>query len=1163
MAESENLLRLAFDEVLARLDGESDLSTPEREALTAAIARWRKELSHGARTPRESPPARLPARPDDASMLEACDARLEPVEDVLARLAGSVRRPDRYEIEGELARGGMGAIHSVVDRDLRRRIAMKVALAVGGDAKSADAIEADRLARFLDEAQITGQLDHPGIVPVHELGLDGSGRVYFTMRLVRGRELGKIFELARRGEEGWTQPRALNVLLRVCEAIAYAHSKGVVHRDLKPSNVMVGRFGEVYVMDWGLAKVLGRAEAAIPRGPRLSDGPTPPLMTAAGDVMGTPAYMSPEQARGENDCVDERTDVYAVGAILYQFLAGHAPYGDSKDRQHGRSTWLSLLDGPPTSLRALRVDLPPELVAICERAMERDLSRRYQDISSLAADLNAWLEGRVVRAYETGAWAEARKWVRRNRALSIASAAAILILIGGTITSSLLYVRASDNAETAERRAVDVAREATRAEQALEREKEQRIAVEARKRELERVSRFQSRMLAELDPEAMGATLVGELRDSVIQSFEQLERPSDEIERAGNDLAEWVIPARGTSVARKLLDRHLFARSAEAARREFADVPLVRAMLMEALADSYSELGLPESALELALEARDIRSSELGDTAEETLNAQCACANLFIQLGRWPETEAVLLPAIEIAYTRYGPSGKVSVSLDLARAGLFLISGRLPEGTAFCSETLARWRCDLGDDHRSTLQMMRTLASVLDRQDRDGEAEALYGECVERARRALGPNDVLTLQAMQEYATTFTDRERAEELARDVYEQYQRALGDAHPRTVTALHDLALAVHALGTRERTAEAGRMLEEVVARYHAQFGDDHVKSLVATTSLANNLARRTEYERAEALLEGTIERARRVLGPDAPQTLTAESDLGAVLIDRGKYEEAEPVLRRALDARRRTLGPDHSSTLTTMGWLSSALENLGQLEEAEELLREVHERRTQRLPANRLELLATKNHLAMMLRVRKKLDEAEQLMREALAGRRELLGADHANSITSLHNLALILQQRGEFDEAETLYAEAYERCERVLSAGHNTRLALLLNYGLLMQKRGRLEEAERLVRQALDARRTTLGESHTKTLTAMSYLGGVLLSLRELEEAQNLLEECEWLCTKRGAVADEARRRALENLAKVFEAKHETDPSGGFDQLAYDARKRAAPESPQH
>jgi WD40 repeat protein/serine/threonine protein kinase len=364
----------------------------------------------------------------------------------------------RYRLVGEVARGGMGAILKVWDSDLRRSLAMKVTLGqVTPTPGETPAVDERTLGRFLEEAQVTGQLDHPGIVPVHELGLEADGQVFFTMRLVKGRDLKEIFDLVRQQEEGWTQTRALSVLLKVCEAMAYAHSKGVVHRDLKPANIMVGRFGEVYVMDWGLAKVIGREDRhdlrldvgettrslrTERREERESD-PDTPLMTMDGAVVGTPAYMPPEQARGEVDKLDRRSDVYSTGAMLYQLLVGHAPYAVPGMKAGPHAVWRWVLDGSPPSLRELSPDAPEELVAICEKAMQREPGRRYADMMELAEDLRAYLEGRVVAAFESGTIAELRKWIARNRALAVSSAAAAVFAVAGLGITAWVKTRAN------------------------------------------------------------------------------------------------------------------------------------------------------------------------------------------------------------------------------------------------------------------------------------------------------------------------------------------------------------------------------------------------------------------------------------------------------------------------------------------------------------------------------------------------------------------------------------------------------------------------------------------------------------------------------------------------------------------------------------------------
>ncbi len=426
--------------------------------------------------------------PERATELRRLTAHWEHVGDVVAALRGSydleerppsparpasstagtlgrleARTPDvqRYQTRRELARGGMGAILEIWDDELRRTLAMKVVLTKGRE----DTQESDELllTRFLEEAQVTAQLDHPGIVPVHELGLDAEGRAFFTMPLVRGRDLAQILELVQREEEDWTLTRAVGVLLKVCEAMAYAHSKQVIHRDLKPANVMVGRFGEVYVMDWGLARVMGREDK---RDLRLRDRgrdvtkslvstdrdvhDASPLVTMDGDVVGTPSYMSPEQARGELELMGPHSDVYSVGAILYHLLASHMPYVPPGSKRNAYGVWGLLQEEPPAPLREVARRAPEELVAICDKAMSRDIEARYPEMLAMASDLRAYIEGHVVRAHATGALPELRKWIQRNRALAWTSVAAFLVITTGLVLAAWMQVRWRDRLEEKE-----------------------------------------------------------------------------------------------------------------------------------------------------------------------------------------------------------------------------------------------------------------------------------------------------------------------------------------------------------------------------------------------------------------------------------------------------------------------------------------------------------------------------------------------------------------------------------------------------------------------------------------------------------------------------------------------------------------------------------------
>jgi len=359
----------------------------------------------------------------------------------------------RYKVQGEVGRGGMGYILEVRDRGLDRDLAMKVLRGKGSRPEGMEdgPTRKDERARFLEEARITGRLEHPGIVPVHELGRDPEGKPYFTMKLVAGRTFREILPLAREEREGWNVQRALGVLLKVCEAVGFAHDKGVIHRDLKPANLMVGNFGEVYVMDWGLARDLNRPEPEPKPEHVSSDTDTQDFRTLDGDVIGTPEYMSPEQATGRREEVGPLSDVFAVGAMLYELLCGRAPHG-----VRGSSSPVMRLAAAIGSnhepVEEVAPEAPAELCAICERALAPDPDQRYASMVELAEDLRAYLEGRVVRAHATGAWQEARKWVQRNKPLAASLAAAVLLLVVGLVTALYLGEEAQANFELAEQR---------------------------------------------------------------------------------------------------------------------------------------------------------------------------------------------------------------------------------------------------------------------------------------------------------------------------------------------------------------------------------------------------------------------------------------------------------------------------------------------------------------------------------------------------------------------------------------------------------------------------------------------------------------------------------------------------------------------------------------
>ncbi len=317
----------------------------------------------------------------------------------------------------EIDRGGMSYVARGVDRTLKRDLALKVSPLPRKQMPRA------QLARFLEEAQITAQLEHPNVVPVHELGLDPQGRAYFSMKLVHGQSLETVLEKLHDGDPETVSEfglrRLLDVFLQVCQAIEYAHARGVIHRDLKPSNIMVGDFGEVLVMDWGVAKLMNGGDLAAGKAvaisaeeanlPEVRESVPPPnprvsvtslragkeaLATQAGTLIGTPAYMSPEQARGE--AVDERTDLYALGVMLYEILCGQLPF----DEEDPTQLLLRMLREKPVPPSSINPQTPLALEALALRLLEKDPDRRSLEISEIRAHIQDYIEG-IARDYKS------------------------------------------------------------------------------------------------------------------------------------------------------------------------------------------------------------------------------------------------------------------------------------------------------------------------------------------------------------------------------------------------------------------------------------------------------------------------------------------------------------------------------------------------------------------------------------------------------------------------------------------------------------------------------------------------------------------------------------------------------------------------------------------
>jgi serine/threonine-protein kinase len=826
--------------------------------------------------------------------------------------ASAPSSPERrgYERDREIARGGMGVIVKAFDRELTRDVALKVLRdELGSDAKL--------VRRFVEEARITARLDHPGIVPVYQIGADERGRPYFAMRLVRGRDLRRILELVRANEEGWSRTRALSVILKVCEAMAYAHERGVIHRDLKPSNVMVGEFGEVYVMDWGLARVLGEADA---RDLRLRARATidasdardargaareleSPILTVDGEVLGTPCYMSPEQAQGRIGELGPRSDVYSVGALLYHLLAGEMPYVPAGTSVASREVLARLVERAPRALDEIRRDVPAELVAICEKAMERDADDRYASMLAMAEDLRAFLERRVVRAYETGAWAESRKWVQRNKPFALALAAVIVALIAGIIASLVLKAQSDANLARAEKTAS-----------------------------------FLKQTLSGVKPS--------------------------------------VAAGRDTAMLREMMD----GAASRIEKGELKEAPEAELDLSIMIGNAYrdiAEFDKAESVLKRAVEAG--RKLAGGNHRLRALAAS-NLGLVYLDRSDFAAAEPLVREALETS-TRISADGAETAMFVGNLASVMQARGDYAGAEPLYRREIAMIERLWAGDNQDLAVAINNLASVRANQGDLAEAEALSRRALaieERLHPGDDPELATNLDTIGVLRQMQGDLDGAQPLHQRALEIRRRVFTHDHPLLATSLNNMGVLFYSRGDPSSAEPYFREALEMRGRL---FHGDQAETAQVSMSLGAVVARRGELAEAERLMRDALAMQERLFPNGHPEIAHTREMLAEVLQARGDLEQAESMQREAVAMLRRVHprgDPALASSLTT---LSAIAEARGDLAGAESLAREASTMLRALVPGSDVRVATAELELGRVLSKQQRFADAERELVDA--------------------------------------------------------------------------------------------------------------------------------------------------------------------------------------
>jgi eukaryotic-like serine/threonine-protein kinase len=743
-----------------------------------------------------------------------------------------------YRILSKIGEGGMGAVFEAEQDNPRRIIALKVI-------RSGIASE-QVLQRFKLEAHVLGRLQHPGIAQIHEAGTaevqttDGLiiEQPFFSMELIRGQRLS---EFVRRQHLGTRQ--RLELLAKVCDAVHHAHQHGVIHRDLKPGNILVDASGQPKILDFGVARVTD------------ADVQVTTLHTAADQLIGTLAYMSPEQVAGRRDGLDGRSDVYALGVLMYELLAGHLPC-DLAGKTIPEAA-RTIAEEDPLPLSALNRAFRGDLSTIVAKALEKDKDRRYQSAADLAGDIRRYLSDQPILAHPVTTLYQLRKFARRNPALVggvLVAFAALLIGIVGTTSQAISATRARNRALEAERAA-----------------QQSRAEAEAQRAEAQRQ-----------------AAIAQAVNDFLTDDLLAAASPEKE-------------PERNITV-RAILDR-----AAAAIGGRFDEQPLVEAAVRATLGDAYHALGEDQLAEPHAARALDLRTKTLDEEDPLTLGSMYRLATIYSSLARYNEAEPLLVKVLAIRRRHLGDENPATLATMNNLGLLYGRQGRDDDAEALLVQSLASARRSLGADSSAAVVAMGNLADLYTRHKRFSEAEPLYMEALEICRNERGEEFPVTLAQMSNLANLYARQGRfaeAEPLCVKTLEIRRRVLGEDHPRTLASLNSLAVLYKRQG---RYAEAEPLLLQALEAKRRELGDEHPNTLVSLNNLGGLYVAQGRYAEAEELVVKLLETRRRVLGEQHPQTISTLRNLIEIYTALGRTEEAEQ-LRATLPAKAARPAPD---------------------------------------------------------------------------------------------------------------------------------------------------------------------------------------------------------------------------------------------------------------
>lgn len=982
------------------------------------------------------------------------------------------KRVGAYQVIGVLGRGGMATVYEATQEHPRRSVALKLM----NQSLSSSA----SLRRFELEAEILGRLQHDGIARIYEAGFaevivdarraandrddfcsthkttDARAVVarvpFFAMELIRGQRLTDFAHSMRLD----TRER-LELIIKVCHAVQFAHQKGVIHRDLKPGNILVvdessiadadqwsaspqsrasrlavaptGLRASIKILDFGVARATGVDQCAVTK------------CTDVGQIIGTLAYMSPEQAAGDTAMLDTRSDIYALGVVTFELLSGRLPI-----EIRGRllpDAVRAIRDDPPQRLGAILSPLRGDVETIVAKALEKDPQRRYASAAALADDIERFLSGRPISARSASVVYQVRRFAARNKALVGGAAATLAALIVGLAGTLYGLVEA-----TAQRNAAIEA--GLRAEQG-------RLEAERRRSEAEALTGLLTQLLGSANPHEVKGR-----QYTVLQLLDDFERTFD---------------------------------------AQLQNQPEVEASIRSTVGNAYRFLGDYPSAERHLKRAHELIAARCGPMDDRTLRSRVDLAWLLHDQARYDEAAAELNDVLRIRRAVLGSEHAEVASTMNALADVLRHPGRRDEAEPLLRAALEMRRRLLGDHHPDVAESLANLAKLLRESGQYESAETTIIDAMNIWRAVYGPEHPLLVDALNEQtwiAFVRGDVRRAENIGRSAVAMGRKLLGNNHPDLGNSLYSVALCLRA---RRDFAEAENLMREALAIYRRAHGDIHPSVATALDSLGLILNSKGDYAAAEPLLREALATRTSLFGDEHPETLSSLGNVAAFLRARGKLDEAEELFRAIVDRRRRRNGDAHPETAFAIAGLAGIRRMRGDSKTAESGYREALAIARQRLDANHMFIATCLSNLGQIAVEQHRLVEAETLLRDALSVARGRGAGERAETLSIAHHLAMLLIQTQRFSECDRLLADLMPLAQDGPRDRRLTRF--LTDYGICLRELARLSDAQTLLLEALEISRESLGDRNEHTRAAARELQSVYEQMSEPEKAAAL------------------------------------------------------------